>query len=99
MMILRFTLPWVCRSGVQIRDRIDPDEGAQFMMKKCLIHSMRRRVAWMFAAGCMIMCASALAAGDAMDRARLEKMLADGDAGMIAQVFKRHPGQTLPFID
>lgn len=43
--------------------------------------------------------ASAADVRDAMDRARLEKMLADGDAGMVVQVFKRHPGRTLPFID
>lgn len=36
---------------------------------------------------------------DVMDKARLEKMLADGDTGMIVQVFKRRPGRTLPFID
>ena len=43
--------------------------------------------------------ASALAADDAVERSRLEKMLADGDTGMIVQVFRRHPGRTLPFID
>jgi hypothetical protein len=42
---------------------------------------------------------SAFAANDAVDKPRLEKMLADGDKGMIVQVFKRHPGRTLPFID
>ncbi len=36
---------------------------------------------------------------DAMDKSRLEKMLADGDDGMIMQVFKRYPSRTLPFID
>ena len=41
----------------------------------------------------------AFAANDAVDKSRLEKMLADGDKGMIVQVFKRHPGRTLPFID
>jgi hypothetical protein len=41
----------------------------------------------------------AFAANDAMDKPRLEKMLTDGDAGMITQIFKRYPGQTLPFID
>src|SRR5262249_48170577 len=43
--------------------------------------------------------AAAVAADDTMDRERMEKMLADGDLGMIVQVFKRHPGRTLPFID
>jgi hypothetical protein len=38
-------------------------------------------------------------ASDAVDKARLEKMLADGDDGMIVQVFKRHQAKTLPFID
>ena len=42
---------------------------------------------------------SAFAANDAMDKSRLEKMLADSDTGMIVQIFKRHPGHTLPFID
>jgi hypothetical protein len=36
---------------------------------------------------------------DAVEKARLEKMLADGDTGMIVQVFRRHSGRTLPFID
>jgi hypothetical protein len=36
---------------------------------------------------------------DAVEKNRLEKMLADGDTGMIIAVFKRHPGRTLPFID
>jgi len=36
---------------------------------------------------------------DALDRARMEKMLSDGDNGMIVQVFRRYPGRTLPFID
>src|SRR5688572_1964677 len=42
---------------------------------------------------------SAFAANDAMDKSRLETMLAGGDTGMIVQIFKRHPGHTLPFID
>jgi hypothetical protein len=36
---------------------------------------------------------------DVMTTQRLEKMLADGDTGMIMQTFKRYPGRTLPFID
>ncbi len=39
------------------------------------------------------------AARDAMDRARLEKMLADGDTGMVRMTFSRYPSRTLPFID
>lgn len=47
-----------------------------------------------------VMAASARAGHeDSVEKARLEKMLADGDSGMIVQVFRRHPGATLPFID
>ncbi len=43
--------------------------------------------------------ASPAAAADAIDKLRLQTMLIEGDVGMIAAVFRRHPGQTLPFID
>lgn len=42
---------------------------------------------------------SAAPPDDVMEKGRLEKMLADGDTGMIVQIFKRYPGRTLPFID
>ena len=42
---------------------------------------------------------SSRAADDAVQRTRLMNMLDAGDTGMIVQVFRRHPGQTLPFID
>lgn len=34
-----------------------------------------------------------------MAKSRLVAMLTSGDEGMIVATFKRHPGQTLPFID
>lgn len=39
------------------------------------------------------------AATDAVEKTRLEKMLAEGDDGMIIQIFRRHPSKVLPFID
>jgi hypothetical protein len=39
------------------------------------------------------------APNDAVDRTRLQAMLAAGDNGMIVATFKRHPAETLPFID
>jgi hypothetical protein len=43
--------------------------------------------------------ADAAPVDDAMTRPRLEKMLADGDEAWVVQTFRRHPGQTLPFVD
>jgi hypothetical protein len=36
---------------------------------------------------------------DAVQKPRLQEMLAAGDEGMIVATFKRHPNATLPFID
>ncbi|MFO0829369.1 MAG: hypothetical protein U0572_14625 [Phycisphaerales bacterium] len=61
-----------------------------------------RRCAW-FMSACALSCAAvgmvAAGADDAVERGRLEKMLAEGDNGMVVAVFRRYPGQTLPFID
>ncbi len=41
----------------------------------------------------------AMRGDDAVEKTRLEKMLTPDSDGMVVAVFKRHPGQTLPFID
>ncbi|HMN97177.1 MAG TPA: hypothetical protein PKC43_11870 [Phycisphaerales bacterium] len=43
--------------------------------------------------------AAAVPADDTLSRARLERMLADGDTLWIVQVFRRRPGDVLPFVD
>ncbi len=72
-------------------------------MRSCvhvgLASSKFRSLLVAFAALMMAQCVWAADVKDAVEKTRLEKMLADGDTGMIVQVFKRHPGRTLPFID
>ena len=42
---------------------------------------------------------TAVTADDAMDAKRLETMLENGDDRWIIQTFRRHPSETLPFVD
>lgn len=43
--------------------------------------------------------ATPLAGDDAMEKARLTRLLDAGDTELVVATFRRHPGQTLPFID
>lgn len=61
-----------------------------------ILHSLLLAIATSFSPAPL---ATPLAGNDAMDKARLSKLLDAGDDELVIATFRRHPGQTLPFID